>query len=295
MTSSLLHHELVPFSGPGGFVAAATDSAADALAGGSIPVIVAAAEQLAEIRDALGENARTVVGIDRSLAGRNPARLIPAFQHHVDASNAAVHCIGEPARPDDPQALRAEMALHDLMLQLPAFRSWDCRVTCAYDAGLHADVVAELADSHRPHSDPEDAVDRLRARPLPPRPPHSEELGVDRTTLNALRGFIEERATLAGLDEERVDDLVYAVNEVVTNSICHGEGRARVNFWVGDDGSVTCEVRDRGWVRDPLAGRVAPDPDRPNGRGLWLVNQLCDLVQLRSSPAGTTLRLHIDG
>jgi hypothetical protein len=53
-------------------------------------------------------------------------------------------------------------------------------------------------------------------------------------------------------------------------------------------------VRDRGWIRDPLAGRVAPRENKATGRGLWLVNQLCDLVQLRSSPAGTTLRLHID-
>ncbi len=133
----------------------------------------------------------------------------------------------------------------------------------------------------------------MRARALPTRPSDSEELGVDRTTLSALRGFIEGRAAKAGLGDERVDDLVYAVNEVVTNSICHGEGRARVSFWT-DEVSVTCEVRDRGWIRDPLAGRVAPDPDRVSGRGLWLVNQLCDLVQLRSSPAGTMVRLHID-
>jgi anti-sigma regulatory factor (Ser/Thr protein kinase) len=117
---------------------------------------------------------------------------------------------------------------------------------------------------------------------------------VDRTTLSALRGFIAGRAEKAGLDGERVDDLVYAVNEVVTNSLCHGEGRARVAFWT-EEQAVICEVRDRGWIRDPLAGRIAPHPDRPSGRGLWLVNQLCDLVQLRSSPAGTTVRLHIDG
>ena len=121
----------------------------------------------------------------------------------------------------------------------------------------------------------------------------SEELGVDRTTLSALRGFIQGRAEKAGLDDERVDDLVYAVNEVVTNSICHGEGRARVSVWT-EDRAVVCEVRDRGWIRDPLAGLVAPRADTISGRGLWLVNQLCDLVQLRSSPAGTTLRLHID-
>jgi anti-sigma regulatory factor (Ser/Thr protein kinase) len=86
---------------------------------------------------------------------------------------------------------------------------------------------------------------------------------------------------------------VYAVNEGVTNSICHGEGRARVSFWT-EDRAVVCEVRDRGWIRDPLVGRIAPRPDTLSGRGLWLVNQLCDLVQLRSSPSGTTLRMHVD-
>jgi hypothetical protein len=29
------------------------------------------------------------------------------------------------------------------------------------------------------------------------------------------------------------------------------------------------------------------------GRGLWIVNHLCDLVQLRSSPAGNVVRLHM--
>jgi anti-sigma regulatory factor (Ser/Thr protein kinase) len=154
-------------------------------------------------------------------------------------------------------------------------------------------VVAAIESLHAVPPDPADSVERARARPLPSRPVESEELGVDRTTLSALRGFIEGRATKAGLDDERVSDLVYAVNEAVTNSICHGEGRARVSVWV-ESGAVTCEVRDRGWIRDPLAGRIAPHPDRVSGRGLWLVNQLCDFVQLRSSPAGTTLRMHIE-
>jgi hypothetical protein len=28
-------------------------------------------------------------------------------------------------------------------------------------------------------------------------------------------------------------------------------------------------------------------------RGLWMVNQMCDLVQLRSSPGGTLVRIHL--
>ena len=297
MISSALQHNVLAYSGTRGFTEAAVEAVASALAAGAAAVVFADAEQIAHVRGELGNGAGALVAIDRSVAGRNPARVIPTLQNLVDAHrDAGVRCISEPVRADDSAAVRSEVALHELILQLPAFRAWNCQLTCAYDDSLDPAVVARIAASHDSHADPGDAVDRARAEALPTRPIDSEELGVDRTTLSALRGFIEGRAAKAGLDDERVDDLVYAVNEVVTNSICHGEGRARVSFWVGDDNrSVTCEVRDRGWIRDPLAGRIAPHPDRPSGRGLWLVNQLCDLVQVRSSPAGTTVRLHIDG
>lgn len=293
MTSPMLRHEVLPYSGAGGFVAAASAWADEAVAAGCVPVLFADTERIAEVRDALGSRATAVTAIDRSVTGRNPARVIPTLQNVLDLHDAEVRVFGEPLRPEDSSAVRTEVSLYELMLQLPAFRRWNCHLSCAYDTEIDPGLVADFTAAHREHADPSDAVDRARATPLPPRPITSEELGVDRTTLSALRGFIEGRATKAGLDDERVDDLVYAVNEVVTNSICHGEGRARVSFWT-EGAAVACEVRDRGWIRDPLAGRVAPDPNRVNGRGLWLVNQLCDLVQLRSSPAGTTVRLRID-
>jgi anti-sigma regulatory factor (Ser/Thr protein kinase) len=36
-----------------------------------------------------------------------------------------------------------------------------------------------------------------------------------------------------------------------------------------------------------------PADDLPGGQGLWLVNQVCDLVEVRSSPDGTTICLHM--
>ena len=42
-----------------------------------------------------------------------------------------------------------------------------------------------------------------------------------------------------------------------------------------------------------LAGRVLPSIHLPGGRGLRIANQLCDLVQIRSTPEGTTVRLHM--
>jgi anti-sigma regulatory factor (Ser/Thr protein kinase) len=87
---------------------------------------------------------------------------------------------------------------------------------------------------------------------------------------------------------------VFVANELATNSIRHGGGSGHFELWrVGD--RVICEVTDRGWIRDPLVGRVEPADDSESGRGVWLANQLCDLVQIRTTPAGTTVRAHIMG
>ena len=45
-------------------------------------------------------------------------------------------------------------------------------------------------------------------------------------------------------------------------------------------------------IDDPLVGRRTPGPEDERGRGLWLANALADLVQVRSGPDGTTVRVH---
>jgi anti-sigma regulatory factor (Ser/Thr protein kinase) len=89
-----------------------------------------------------------------------------------------------------------------------------------------------------------------------------------------------------------IGDLVLAVNEVAANSIAHGGGSGTLRVW-RDGGALVCEVSDRGHLDDPLADRRRPAPGQDGGRGLWLANQLCDLVQVRSFATGTTVRLHM--
>ena len=100
------------------------------------------------------------------------------------------------------------------------------------------------------------------------------------------------RAAAEGLGEDRLSDLVLAVNELATNSMRHGGGRGLLSVW-RENGTLLCEVHDRGHIADPLAGRELPPDVRGGGRGLWLVNHLCDLVQVRSSKAGNVIRLHM--
>ena len=59
------------------------------------------------------------------------------------------------------------------------------------------------------------------------------------------------------------------------------------------EGAVVCEVRDHGRIADPLAGRRVPAPARPSGRGLWLANNLCDLMQIRLQDDGCVVRIRV--
>ena len=48
-----------------------------------------------------------------------------------------------------------------------------------------------------------------------------------------------------------------------------------------------------GQITDPLAWHRARSERVLGGKGLWLVNQLCDLVQAKTSRAGNVARLHM--
>jgi anti-sigma regulatory factor (Ser/Thr protein kinase) len=90
----------------------------------------------------------------------------------------------------------------------------------------------------------------------------------------------------------KLDDLLIAVSEIVTNSIIHAGGAAELRIWLAEP-SFICEIKDAGFIADPLAGRVRPPIAGIGGRGLWLATQLCDLLQLRSTEAGNVIRLHM--
>jgi anti-sigma regulatory factor (Ser/Thr protein kinase) len=55
---------------------------------------------------------------------------------------------------------------------------------------------------------------------------------------------------------------------------------------------LLCEVSDRGRIADPRAGRLRPQIQTRAGRGMWIVNQACDVVQVQSSCEGTAVRVH---
>jgi anti-sigma regulatory factor (Ser/Thr protein kinase) len=113
------------------------------------------------------------------------------------------------------------------------------------------------------------------------------------TDLSQVRRLAEARAREAGLTDARVVDFVLAVSEVAANTIRHAQSPGSMEIWF-DGEEIICEMRDEGIITDPRVGRRTPSPDATNGHGLWLVHQVCDLVELHSDENGTILRLHMD-
>jgi anti-sigma regulatory factor (Ser/Thr protein kinase) len=112
------------------------------------------------------------------------------------------------------------------------------------------------------------------------------------TDLAAIRAVVHGYAIKAGLTEERAIDLVLAVSEVAANTVRHAKSPGSLQIW-HDAHEIVCQLHDEGKITDPLAGLRAPSLDANGGHGLWIVNEVCDRVDLRSDEAGTTIRLHM--
>jgi anti-sigma regulatory factor (Ser/Thr protein kinase) len=231
--------------------------------------------------------------------GRNPACIIPAWRDfvapHLDAGRQP-RGIGEPVWAERTPEELVEAQLHESLLD-EAFAddpSWD--LLCPYDAATLDDSVLEVArhthqsaPSQRTATKPGDSSYAFTA-PLPPPPDDAMVLAFDRASLDTVRRFVFGWAQHARIADRRAGDLAVAVSEAATNSVLHGGGHGELRAWL-QDGQLVCEVRDDGTILDPLVGRSRPTTVQVSGRGLWLVNHLCDLTQVRSGPLGTAVRM----
>ena len=266
------------------------------------PVLAAVPPHAAAVlREALGPDADAVELVDITRVGRNPARLIPFVAAWSDAQpEGPRRFVGEPVWPGCGPDAAVEACRHEALMNV-AFASTDVHVLCPYDAArLDPEVVAGAGRTHPTlscHGIPTisdayaDPFEVYESAPLRPAPDDALAVPVTRD-LAATRGLVAAQARAAGLPAGRVEDLLVATNEATTNTLVHGGEPGVLRLW-RRDGELVCEVADHGWIQDPLAGRRPPDFERDHGRGLWLVNQLCDLVELRSGPDGTALRVHM--
>ena len=300
-------HEALLYDGDEAFLAGTVPFVRDAVAHGGAVLVALGEEKTSLLRAALGADAEPIRFAPMAELGRNPARIIPAWREFVAEHaglDAPVRGIGEPIWPGRTPAEIEECHRHEALLNLAFAGLSDWWLLCPYDcSGLEEAVVRDAAHTH-PHLVEAGATTASTAytapsptlapgEPLPEPAGDVVELRFTRHDLARIRVVVAERARAVGLDLRRASDLVLAVNELTTNSVRHAKGGGVLRLWE-EDGAAVCEVRDEGRIRDPLAGRVRPVDDRPGGRGLWMVNHLCDFVQLRRLPTGNLVRVRVN-
>lgn len=296
------HHALF-YEGVGDYLRGVLPFVQEGLTAGEAALVAVPAPRIDLLRAGLDGSEARVTFIDMAELGRNPARIIPAVRRFTDTHpGRRTRFVGEPIWPGRSLAETREAARHEALLNV-AFADSPTAILCPYDSARLDEVV--LADAWRTHPQ---VTERGEHRPSPSYvpfgvldgdqslsalPAHAEVLVFGAGDLAQLRRLVEERARRSGLDPDRVQPVVTAVNELATNSLVHGGGTGVLRIW-DEDGGLRFQVEDRGHITDPLVGRTKVEPGASSGHGLSIVHQLCDLVELRSSPEGTIVRIHVE-
>jgi anti-sigma regulatory factor (Ser/Thr protein kinase) len=307
VSTSAIRHDALLYDGPAGFLAGALSFIAPALAADE-PVIAALdSSKIALLQGELGRRGAGIQFFDIRELGSNPARLIPAWRRLIDARSAdgkRVWGIGEPMWPGRSAAEIAECHRHEALINVAFGDQRPLSLLCFYDTGtLDPEVIAGARCTHpsvvadgtrRPSSEYAglDAPAGSFADPLPEPRALARTVAFGTDDLAEIRRLVDRRALAAGLALGVREDMVLAVNEIATNSIRHGGGSGVLRLWREPE-ALICEVTDRGRIDDPLVGRQRPGGAQIGGYGLWLANQVCDLVQVRSGPGGSTVRVHM--
>jgi anti-sigma regulatory factor (Ser/Thr protein kinase) len=259
-------------------------------------------DQARRLGDELGDEPGELLCCDMTDLGRNPARLIPEWRSFIDKhAGQRVLLVTEVLWPGRSPAEICEATRHEALLNL-AFSEARATMLCAYDVTrLAPSAVADARCTHPEHftdGEPVAAASHAPAweipagcdRPLLPPPARAETLTYD-TDLAPVRRLVESHTRRTTLGADRAADLILAASEVAANTLGHARSGGTLQVW-HDENEILCQAQDQGWITDPLAGRVRRGPDG-RGHGLYLVNHVCDLVEVRTGPAGTTIRMHM--
>ena len=306
-------HEAVLYAGDDGFLERIAPFVRDGIAAGEPTLVMTNARKIAALRELLGGVEKELVEYrDMEVFGANPARIIPAWDDFAtrfsEGGARRLRGVGEPIWAGRAPAELAECHWHEALINRAFAHLRGFWLVCPYD--IDALSVSVVDDARRTHplttagdgspageTGISDAVEFAPKRPLTTalEQPRSiaAELNFDSDGLAELRSLVAAAGARTGLSSVQIDDLVVAVNEVATNSVTHGGGTGSARIW-RDGAAIVCEIRDAGVITDPLVDRTRPSGVLTDARGLWTVNSLCDLVQVRSSPeVGSVVRLRV--
>jgi anti-sigma regulatory factor (Ser/Thr protein kinase) len=301
-------HEAFLYSGEAHFVAGAAAFVHSGLDAGETVLVAVIEPRATLLRRALGRAAERVEFLDMANVGRNPARIIPAWQDWIDRNVSTAkgfRGIGEPIWADRTASEVTECQQYEQLLNTAFDGGPAWWLLCPYDTGvLPEQVIGRAHDTHPavvagdgrkrsesyPH--PQLSFSAMFGEPLEEPPEPVFRFGFGLANLGELRDHVARYAEHS-VGERAVADAVLVVAELAANSIKYGGGAGALRMWC-DGSALVCEVRDDGVITDPLIGRRRPSANVRGKAGLWIVNQVCDLLQIRSGLGrGTVVRARL--
>ena len=258
---------------------------------------------LEPVRRALGGNATDVHWAAMAEVGRNPSCLLALYQDWLDTHPGRVRVIAEPVWPQRSYAETVECLRHEALLN-HELAAAPLSALCPYDAAhlagealagaelTHPQIVDDTGQrrASTAYAEPlEVAAARRWPQDEPGDPITEHQFAGD---LRSLRHAVADDPIARRLGRARRADLVFALSEAASNALKHGDGTYRARLWGREDG-VVGEIVTHSVIDDLVVGRRRPGWDATDGRGLWLINQVCDLVELRSDDEATVVRMHV--
>jgi hypothetical protein len=255
------------------------------------------------LREGLADQADQVTFVNMVELGANPARIIPAWQKFLDINlgrHRPIRGIGEPIWPGRSDAELEECQLHEALLNVAVDPEMPFWLLCPYDVERLSPTVIEEAHRSHPVIVEADAyqgspryggrahVDSMFATELSELTGEPFTMTFTADNLGRLLAYVRLELYVAGLAADKASDLAVAIQRLALSSLHRGAAEGVVKIW-NQPKAMVCEIADDGFVDDPLTGRRVPMEEHD---GLWLANQLCDLVQMRSTPSRTTVRVH---
>ncbi|MET0693569.1 MAG: MEDS domain-containing protein [Propionibacteriaceae bacterium] len=303
-TEQLYRHEAFLWHDRGDFLTGLMPFVEDGLDSDEPIMVAVVPEHTGWLQQALGRRGGQVEFVDMHALGKNPARIIPAWQHFLDRhtdDSRPVRGIGEPIWPGRRAEELAECQLHEALLNVAVEPTVPFWLICPYDAEeLRPDVVDEAYRSHPVVVESQTQqdntsyagqthVESLFAADLSEPDQIVRPARFTAQDVGRLFTYIKLEVYVAGLSPTDAGELATVVQRLAESSLARGASCGTVRMW-RQPHAVVCEVADDAPLSDPLAGRRMPMAGEHDA--LWLANQTCDLVQLRSSLTGTAVRLH---
>ena len=303
LTHTIYRHEALLYRSVREFVDVAAPFVREGLRCGQPVMVAVAGARLDALRGALGPDAVAVNFADMAEIGRNPARIIPAWLDFVSRHEGKpLRGIGEPIWSGRSDTEIEECQLHEVLLNRAVRPDVPLWLICPYDVSALEPAV--LQEAHRSHpviveSDQYRGsttyggayhAQALFNRPLTEPAVETVELTLTIWDVSRLQEFIAAAADQGGVEPECARALSWSVRQLATDSIRIG-GAARLRYW-NSSGLFVVEISDHGVVNDPLIGRRLIADQEPRRRSIHHANQTADLVQVRSNPSGTVVRVH---